>query len=190
MSAVASVTPAGFVPALRWTGLATDDRTMSALVALMAAHTSRIELGTAVVPLQAQRAWTGEVGTRGRYDRLSFEVITLPPLRERREDIGALPRCLAHLRTSPHRFIVFCDDLSFDHDDTAYKSLKAALDGGIEGRPDNVILYATSNRRHLMPRDMIENERSTAINPGEARSLFIRSGLRFTNRWSQKPLAA
>jgi predicted AAA+ superfamily ATPase len=66
------------------------------------------------------------------------------------------------------RFIVFCDDLSFDADDTSYKSLKAALDGGIEGRPSNMVFYATSNRRHLLPRDMIENERSTAINPSEA----------------------
>ncbi|MCH9808818.1 MAG: ATP-binding protein [Alphaproteobacteria bacterium] len=87
-----------------------------------------------------------------------------------REDIDTLPRCLAHMRDagSAIRFIVFCDDLSFDHDDTSYKSLKAVLEGGIEGRPDNVIFYATSNRRHLMPRDMIENERSTAINPSEA----------------------
>ncbi len=72
------------------------------------------------------------------------------------------------LRTSPVRVILYCDDLSFDHDDTSYKSLKAALDGGIEGRPDNVIFYATSNRRHLLPRNMIENEQSTAINPSEA----------------------
>lgn len=85
-----------------------------------------------------------------------------------REDIYALPACLDILRTAPHRFIVFCDDLSFDGDDAAYKSLKAVLDGGIEGRPDNVVFYATSNRRHLMPRDMMENERSTAINPSEA----------------------
>ncbi len=85
-----------------------------------------------------------------------------------REDIDALPRCLSHMRTAPHRFIVFCDDLSFDHDDTSYKSLKAVLEGGIEGRPDNVLFYATSNRRHLMPRHMMENERSTAINPSEA----------------------
>ena len=85
-----------------------------------------------------------------------------------REDIDALPRCLAHMRASHHRFIVFCDDLSFDHDDTSYKSLKAVLDGGIEGRPVNVVFYATSNRRHLMPRHMMENERSTAINPSEA----------------------
>ena len=72
------------------------------------------------------------------------------------------------LRNSPFRFIVFCDDLSFDGHDASYKSLKAVLEGGIEGRPDNVILYATSNRRHLLAREMIENERSTAINPGEA----------------------
>jgi len=85
-----------------------------------------------------------------------------------REDIGSLPACLAHFRASPQRFIVFCDDLSFDAADTSYKSLKAVLEGGIEGRPDNVLFYATSNRRHLMPRDIIENESGTAINPGEA----------------------
>jgi predicted AAA+ superfamily ATPase len=85
-----------------------------------------------------------------------------------REDIESLPDLMALLRTDPHRVIVFCDDLSFDSGDTSYKSLKAALEGGIEGRPANVILYATSNRRHLLPRDMMENERSTAINPGEA----------------------
>jgi predicted AAA+ superfamily ATPase len=85
-----------------------------------------------------------------------------------REDIPSLPRLLNQLRAEPHRFILFCDDLSFDHDDAAYKSLKAVLDGGIEGRPGNVVLYATSNRRHLMPRDMIDNERSSAVNPGEA----------------------
>jgi predicted AAA+ superfamily ATPase len=85
-----------------------------------------------------------------------------------REEIASLPFCLAHLKASPHRFIVFCDDLSFDKDDTSYKSLKAVLEGGIEGRPDNVLFYATSNRRHLMPREMVENERSTAINPAEA----------------------
>jgi uncharacterized protein len=85
-----------------------------------------------------------------------------------REDIGTLPACLQLLKASPLRFIVFCDDLSFDKDDTSYKSLKAVLEGGIEGRPDNVIFYATSNRRHLMPREMMENERATAINPAEA----------------------
>ncbi len=85
-----------------------------------------------------------------------------------REDIETLPDLMAILRADPHRFIVFCDDLSFDGDDTSYKSLKAVLEGGIEGRPANVVFYATSNRRHLLPRDMMENERSTAINPGEA----------------------
>lgn len=85
-----------------------------------------------------------------------------------REDIESLPELMSLLRGAPYRFVVFCDDLSFDGEDTTYKSLKAVLEGGIEGRPDNVILYATSNRRHLMSRDMIENERSTAINPGEA----------------------
>ena len=85
-----------------------------------------------------------------------------------REDIPSLPRLLAHVRGKKRRIVVFCDDLSFDGQDAAYKSLKAVLDGGIEGRPDNVVFYATSNRRHLMARDMIDNERSTAINPGEA----------------------
>ena len=86
-----------------------------------------------------------------------------------REDIESLPELMNLLRTnSEYRFIVFCDDLSFDGNDASYKSLKAALDGGIEGRPANMVLYATSNRRHLMPRDMMENERSTAINPSEA----------------------
>jgi len=85
-----------------------------------------------------------------------------------REDIESLPALMELLRASPFRFIVFCDDLSFDGNDASYKSLKAVLEGGIEGRPENVILYATSNRRHLLSREMIENERSTAINPGEA----------------------
>src|SRR6478672_5032085 len=84
-----------------------------------------------------------------------------------REDIDSLPALMTLTRGSPHRFILFCDDLSFDAEDTTYKSLKAVLEGGIEGRPDNVVFYATSNRRHLMSRDMMENERSTAINPGE-----------------------
>ncbi len=85
-----------------------------------------------------------------------------------REDIASLPRLLALLRGAGRRFLLFCDDLSFDGADTTYKSLKAVLEGGLEGRPENVIFYATSNRRHLMPRDMIENERSTAISPAEA----------------------
>jgi uncharacterized protein len=85
-----------------------------------------------------------------------------------REDIESLPDLMGLLRNARQRFIVFCDDLSFDAEDTSYKSLKTMLEGGIEGRPDNVIFYATSNRRHLLARDMVENERSTAINPGEA----------------------
>src|SRR5690606_16459154 len=85
-----------------------------------------------------------------------------------REDIASLPRLLTPLRDADRRAIIFCDDLSFDQQDSAYKSLKAVLDGGIEGRPENVLFYATSNRRHLMPRDMIENESSSAIIAGEA----------------------
>ena len=85
-----------------------------------------------------------------------------------REDIDSLPRLLQRLARTPRRCLLFCDDLSFDLGDTTYKSLKAVLEGGIDGRPNNVLFYATSNRRHLMPRDMIENERSTAIHPGEA----------------------
>jgi predicted AAA+ superfamily ATPase len=85
-----------------------------------------------------------------------------------REDIDSLPGLMSLTRGSRHRFLIFCDDLSFDFDDTSYKSLKAVLDGGIEGRPPNVLFYATSNRRHLMPREMVDNERSTGINPGEA----------------------
>ena len=94
-----------------------------------------------------------------------------PPLKLveiHREDIDGLPRLMNMLREAPFPFVLFCDDLSFDGDDTSYKSLKAVLDGGIEGRPANVVLYATSNRRHLLPRDMMDNERATAINPGEA----------------------
>ena len=97
------------------------------------------------------------------------EVKGLKLVEIHREDIGSLPHLLAHLRAAnEHRFILFCDDLSFEAVDTSYKSLKAVLEGGIEGRPPNVLFYATSNRRHLMPREMVDNERSTAINPGEA----------------------
>ncbi len=94
---------------------------------------------------------------------LSLKIVEL-----QREDLPSVGRLLNLLRGSAHRFLLFCDDLSFGHDDSHYKSLKAVLDGGIEGRPENVVFYATSNRRHLMPRDMIENERSSAINPSEA----------------------
>ncbi|MGA8291342.1 MAG: ATP-binding protein [Rhodoplanes sp.] len=99
---------------------------------------------------------------------LGAKAGTLKLVEIHREDIEGLPELMALLRRAAERFIVFCDDLSFDAADTSYKSLKAVLEGGIEGRPENVILYATSNRRHLMSRDMLENERSTAINPGEA----------------------
>ena len=99
-----------------------------------------------------------------RRQGLGLKIIEL-----QREDLPSVARLLNLLRAAPdERFLLFCDDLSFSHDDQHYKSLKAVLDGGIEGRPDNVLFYATSNRRHLMPRDMIENERSSAINPGEA----------------------
>ncbi|SFQ94891.1 ATP-binding protein [Poseidonocella sedimentorum] len=96
------------------------------------------------------------------------EGLPLKIVELQREDLPSVTRLLTQLRTAPHRFVLFCDDLSFSHDDQHYKSLKAVLDGGIEGRPDNVLFYATSNRRHLMPRDMIENERASAISPSEA----------------------
>ena len=96
------------------------------------------------------------------------EGLALKIVEIQREDLPSVGRLLNLLRRSDARFLLFCDDLSFSHDDQHYKSLKAVLDGGIEGRPDNVVFYATSNRRHLMPRDMIENERSTAISPSEA----------------------
>jgi len=99
---------------------------------------------------------------------LTVDHPSLKMVEVQREDLPSIGRCLNLLRGVPERFILFCDDLSFGHDDAHYKSLKAVLDGGIEGRPENVVLYATSNRRHLMPRDMIENERSTAISPAEA----------------------
>jgi predicted AAA+ superfamily ATPase len=98
--------------------------------------------------------------------RPGFERLVLIEIA--REDLETLPGLMRAISSAPARFIVFCDDLSFDSGETSYKSLKTILDGGLEGRPDNVLFYATSNRRHLMPRDMIENERSTAINPSEA----------------------
>ena len=102
-------------------------------------------------------------GTAARHPVPGLRLIEI-----HREDIESLPDLMAILRSAPQRFIVFCDDLSFDAEDTSYKSLKTMLEGGIEGRPENVIFYATSNRRHMMAREMVENERSTAINPGEA----------------------
>ena len=106
------------------------------------------------------KAVQAEVNTRRRTKLVLVEV--------HREDIATLPQLLRLLRAAPQRFLLYCDDLSFDKDDTSYKSLKAALEGGLEGRPDNVLFYASSNRRHLMPRDLVDNERGTAINPGEA----------------------
>jgi len=106
---------------------------------------------------------------KAAHAKIAKEIPALKIIEIHREDINSLPQLMATLRAAPKfRFIVFCDDLSFDADDTSYKSLKAALDGGLEGRPENVLFYATSNRRHLLPRDMIENERSTAITPSEA----------------------
>jgi predicted AAA+ superfamily ATPase len=109
---------------------------------------------------------TAIAAERGVDSNTSESILKLVEIH--REDIESLPDLMGLLRGAPYRFLVFCDDLSFDAEDTSYKSLKAVLEGGIEGRPDNVILYATSNRRHLLARDMIENERSSAINPGEA----------------------
>ena len=106
------------------------------------------------------KAVHGEINRGGKSTLVLIEV--------HREDIASLPLLLRLLRQGKRRYLLFCDDLSFDKDDTSYKSLKAVLEGGIEGRPDNVLFYATSNRRHLMPRDMVDNERATAINPGEA----------------------
>ena len=100
---------------------------------------------------------------RGRKEAQHLVLIEI-----HREDIDTLPLLLRILRGETRRVLLYCDDLSFDKDDTSYKSLKAALEGGIEGRPENVLFYATSNRRHLMPRDLVDNERGTAINPGEA----------------------
>ena len=102
-------------------------------------------------------------GTAAAYPKAGLKLIEI-----HREDIESLPDLMDVLRNASQRFIVFCDDLSFDAEDTSYKSLKTMLEGGIEGRPENVIFYATSNRRHLLAREMVENERSTAINPGEA----------------------
>ena len=100
--------------------------------------------------------------------KVQAEGLDLKLVELQREDLPTVARLMDILRGAPFRFVLFCDDLSFSHDDQHYKSLKAVLDGGVAGRPDNVVLYATSNRRHLMPRDMIENERGSAINPSEA----------------------
>jgi len=109
------------------------------------------------------KAIHGDIVERGSE---GFERLVLIEIA--REDLETLPALMRRIGNEPARFLVFCDDLSFDSGETSYKSLKTILDGGLEGRPDNVLFYATSNRRHLMPRDMIDNERATAINPGEA----------------------
>jgi uncharacterized protein len=115
-------------------------------------------MGKSSLVKAAHAAINREKGVKGRLKLVEIH----------REDIEGLPALMSILRDAPHRFIVFCDDLSFDAGDTSYKSLKAALEGGVEGRPANVLFYATSNRRHMMPREMMENERGSAINPGEA----------------------
>ena len=107
------------------------------------------------------KAIHGDIAAREGFERLVLIEIA-------REDLETLPALMRRIGKEDARFIIFCDDLSFDNGETSYKSLKTILDGGLEGRPENVLFYATSNRRHLMPREMIENERSTAINPGEA----------------------
>ena len=117
-------------------------------------------MGKSSLVKASQASVNAELARKGKHPLKLIEI--------HREDIESLPELMAITRASKFQFIVFCDDLSFDNDDTSYKSLKAVLEGGIEGRPDNVIFYATSNRRHLLARDMIENERSTGINPGEA----------------------
>ncbi len=105
---------------------------------------------------------------KAAHAQVNAEGLPLKLIEIHREDIDSLPPLMALIRATPHRYLIFCDDLSFDADDTSYKSLKAVLEGGLEGRPANVLFYATSNRRHLMARDMVDNERATAINPGEA----------------------
>lgn len=118
-------------------------------------------MGKSSVVKGAHRQINEELLKNGRPNHLKLIEI-------HREDIDSLPSLMRLVKHAPDRFIIFCDDLSFDGDDASYKSLKSALDGGVEGRPDNVIFYATSNRRHLIPRDMMENERASAINPSEA----------------------
>jgi predicted AAA+ superfamily ATPase len=134
---------------------------------LLLANTARFARG---LPANNALLWGARgMGKSSLVKAVHGEIQGLKLVEIHREDIQSLPRLLVHLREAPaHRFLLFCDDLSFEALDTSYKSLKAVLEGGIEGRPSNVLFYATSNRRHLMPRDMVDNERSTAINPGEA----------------------
>ncbi len=150
----------GIAP-MRETLLANTERFAEGLPANNALLWGARGMGKSSLVKAVHGALSAAAGSSGKTGTLKLVEI-------HREDIASLPRCLALLRASPHRFVVFCDDLSFDGDDTSFKSLKAVLEGGLEGRPPNVLFYATSNRRHLMPRDMMENERSTAINPSEA----------------------
>jgi predicted AAA+ superfamily ATPase len=131
------------------------------------ANTTRFARG---LPANNALLWGARgMGKSSLVKAVHVEVAGLKLVEIHREDIQSLPHLLAHLRAAPNRrFILFCDDLSFEALDSSYKSLKAVLEGGTEGRPANVLFYATSNRRHLMPREMVDNERSTAINPGEA----------------------
>jgi hypothetical protein len=141
----------------------------SSLVKAVHAEINRSRAGNTAPHAEIDRSRSGDTAAHTEINRTrSGDARPLKLIEIHREDVETLPELMALLRADPHRFVVFCDDLSFDADDTSYKSLKAVLEGGIEGRPDNVIFYATSNRRHLLPRDMMENERSTAINPGEA----------------------
>jgi predicted AAA+ superfamily ATPase len=134
---------------------------------ILLANTTRFARG---LPANNALLWGARgMGKSSLVKAVHGEVDGVKLIEIHRDDIASLPRLLAHLRAEPsYRFILFCDDLSFEAVDTSYKSLKAMLEGGIEGRPANVLFYATSNRRHLMPREMVENERSTAINPAEA----------------------
>ncbi|MCF6273067.1 MAG: ATP-binding protein [Rhodobacteraceae bacterium] len=130
------------------------------------ANTSRFAQG---LPANNALLWGARgMGKSSLVKAVHAAVAGLKLIEIQREDIPSIGRLMNHLRGRSERFLLFCDDLSFDHDDSHYKSLKAVLDGGIEGRPPNVVFYATSNRRHLMPRDMIDNERQSGINPSEA----------------------
>lgn len=161
--------PVGAIPALPLSLLKGIDRAQEILLE----NTRRFAAG---LPANNALLWGARgMGKSSLVKAVHAEVNRSRPGHERialieihREDIATLPVLLRQLRPIGRRFLLFCDDLSFDREDTSYKSLKAALEGGIEGRPANVLLYATSNRRHMMPRDMMENERSTAINPSEA----------------------
>ena len=137
---------------------------------ILLANTRQFAAGNAAnnVLLWGARGMGKSSLVKAAHAEILIEYADLKLIEIQREDLPSIARLLHHLREASGRFVLFCDDLSFDHDDSHYKSLKAVLDGGVEGRPDNVVFYATSNRRHLMPRDMIDNERASGINPTEA----------------------